>query len=40
MSRKQQHTNLETVPVGYANGVAEGFPLTDKEKQKMIERAT
>jgi len=39
-NRKQQHTDLESVPVGYANGVAPGFPLTDKEKQKMIERAT
>ena len=39
-NRKQQHTNLESVPVGYANGVAPGFPLTDKEKNKMIERAT
>ena len=38
-NRKQQHTDLESVPVGYANGVAEGFPLTDKEKQKMIDRA-
>jgi GTP cyclohydrolase I len=39
-NRKQQHTDLESVPVGYANGVAPGFPLTDKEKQKMIERAS
>ena len=39
-NRKQQHTDLESVPVGYANGVAPGFPLTDKEKNKMIERAT
>ena len=39
-NRKQQHTDLESVPVGYANGVAPGFPLTDKEKTKMIERAT
>ena len=39
-NRRQQHTDLESVPVGYANGVAPGFPLTDKEKNKMIERAT
>ena len=36
-NRKQQHTDLESVPVGYANGVAPGFPLTDKEKQKLKE---
>jgi len=24
--------NLELVKVGYANGVAPGFPLTEKEK--------
>jgi GTP cyclohydrolase I len=39
-SRKKQHTNLECVPVGYANGVAPGFPLTEKEKECMIEEAT
>ena len=39
-NRKKQHTNLEVVPVGFANGVAEGFPFTDKEKSKMIDRAT
>ena len=39
-NRRQQHTDLESVPVGYANGVAPGFPLTDKEKTKMIERAS
>ena len=39
MSRKKKFTDLESVPVGYANGVAPGFPLNDKEKTKMIERA-
>lgn len=38
-SRKKQHTDLECVPVGYANGVAPGFPLTEKEKLAMIEEA-
>jgi len=31
--------NLELVRVGYANGVAPGFPLTEKEKESMIELA-
>jgi GTP cyclohydrolase I len=30
---------LELVKVGYANGVAPGFPLTEKEKESMIELA-
>ena len=34
--RRKTHKKLESVPVGYANGVAEGFPLTESEKQKMI----
>ena len=39
-SRKKQHTDLEVVQVGFANGIAPGFPFTDKEKQSMIEDAT
>jgi len=31
--------NLELVRVGYANGVAPGFPLTEKENESMIELA-
>ena len=31
--------NLELVRVGYANGVAPGFPLTEKEKWSMVEDA-
>ena len=31
--------NLELVKVGYANGVAPGFPLTEKEKWSMVEDA-
>ena len=36
MSKK---LNLECVKEGFANGVAPGFPLTDREKSKMIDRA-
>mgnify|MGYP003148175632 FL=1 len=39
MNRRKKHFDLESVPVGFANGVAHGFPLNDKEKSKMIERA-
>ena len=38
-NRKKIHNDLEVVQVGFANGVAPGFPLTDKEKQYMIEDA-
>ena len=38
-NRKKEHTNLEVVPVGFVNGVAPGFPLTDKEKLSMIDEA-
>ena len=31
--------DLELVKVGYANGVAPGFPLTDKEKWDMVDEA-
>ena len=31
--------DLELVKVGYANGVAPGFPFTDKEKWSMVEDA-
>ena len=37
--RRKVHEELEVVKVGYANGVAEGFPFTDKEKLKMIDKA-
>ena len=37
--RRKKHENIECVPVGYANGVAPGFPFTDREKDKMIEEA-
>jgi len=31
--------DLELVKIGYANGVAPGFPLTEKEKWSMVEDA-
>jgi len=37
--RRKVHEELEVVKVGYANGVAEGFPFTDKQKLKMISNA-
>ena len=38
--RRKIHEELEVVQEGFANGVAPGFPLSDKEKQKMINKAT
>ena len=32
--------NLELVKVGYANGVAPGYPLTEKDKWTMVEEAS
>ena len=37
--RRKIHEELEVVKVGYANGVAEGFPFTDKQKEKIINNA-
>ena len=34
-----QDNELELVEEGFANGVAEGFPLTEKEKEEMIDAA-
>ena len=39
-NRKKQHTDLEVVQEGFANGVAPGFPLNNESKQAMIEEAT
>ena len=33
------HEKLEVVQKGFANGVATNFPLNDKQKEKMIEKA-
>ena len=38
-NRRKIHQELEVVQEGYANGVAPGFPFTDKEKLKMISNA-
>ena len=32
MAKKETNIDLEVVKVGFANGVAEGFPLNDKQK--------
>ncbi len=37
--RKKQHDDLECVQIGFANGVAPGFPLTEQEKWKMVDQA-
>ena len=37
--RRKVHEELEVVKVGYANGVAEGFPFTNIEKAAMINNA-
>ena len=37
--RRKVHENLEVVPVGFANGIAPGFPFTEKEKSSMIDEA-
>ena len=39
MTKKDKNMDLEVVKVGFANGVAEGFPLNDKQKNKMINQA-
>tara|TARA_B100001778_G_scaffold228105_1_gene189491 strand:+ start:111 stop:809 length:699 start_codon:yes stop_codon:yes gene_type:complete len=39
-SKNKKTFDLECVQEGFANGVAPGFPLNDKQKQKMIDRAT
>jgi GTP cyclohydrolase I len=37
--RRKNHTDLECVKTGFANGVAPGFPLTEDEKWKMVDEA-
>lgn len=39
-SNKRKIDNIEVVPEGHANGVAKGFPLTQSEKDQMIDDAT
>ena len=38
-NRKKIHNDLEVVQVGFANGVAPGFPLSTEAKLIMIEDA-
>ena len=40
MAENKKKFNLECVQRGFANGVAPNFPLTDKQKEKMIDKAT
>jgi len=37
--RRKLHEDLEVVQTGFANGVAPGFPFTEKEKLSMIDEA-
>ena len=39
MNKKGLRLNLEVVKTGYANGVAPGFPFTEKEKWSMVDEA-
>ena len=38
--RRKTHNNLEVVQEGFANGVSPNFPLSDKQKEQMIKKAT
>ena len=38
--RRKIHNNLEVVQEGFANGVSPNFPLSDKQKEQMIKKAT
>jgi len=37
--RRKQHTDLECVQTGFANGVAPNFPLSEEDKWDMVDRA-
>ena len=39
MAENKKQYDIEVVQEGFANGVAPGFPLSDKEKEKMINKA-
>ena len=39
MAENKKQYDIEVVQQGFANGVAPGFPLSDKEKEKMINKA-
>ena len=40
MAENKKKYDIEVVQEGFANGVAPGFPLSDKQKEKMIDKAT
>ena len=40
MAENKKKYGIEVVQEGFANGVAPGFPLNDKQKEKMIDKAT
>ena len=35
--RRKKYDNIECVQPGFANGVAGDFPLSDEQKQQMVE---
>jgi GTP cyclohydrolase I len=37
--RRKKYNDIECVPEGFANGIASNFPLTEDQKQQMIEEA-
>ena len=39
MAENKKQYDIEVVQEGFANGVAPGFPLSDKDKEKMINKA-
>ena len=39
MAKNKKKYDIEVVQEGFANGVAPGFPLNDKQKEKMISKA-
>ena len=39
MAENKKKYDIEVVQEGFANGVAPGFPLNDKQKEKMISKA-
>ena len=39
MAENKKQYDIEVVQEGFANGVAPGFPLNDKQKEKMINKA-
>ena len=38
MAENKKQYDIEVVQEGFANGVAPGFPLNDKENEKMINK--